>query len=83
MRYIREKCDAMERSLQNHSENQSAMDSRFDDAENRQKYHEVLLKNQKWEYAVPAEVNSPGKRFLDEIITQPNLYFLLSSGRVM
>ena len=27
--------------------------TRFDDVENRQKYHEVLLKNQQWKYSAP------------------------------
>ena len=27
--------------------------SRFDDVDNKQKYHEVLIKNQQWKYAAP------------------------------
>ena len=42
---LRDKCDAMEKSLQ------SAMDSRFNDVDNKLQYHEVLLKNQKWDYS--------------------------------
>lgn len=58
---LRDKCDTMEKSLQ------SAMDSRFDDVDtrfddaedkfrdvhNKQKYHEVLIKNQRWTYSAP------------------------------
>ena len=68
MKHLREKCDMMERSLQTARvvvENSSSdisetaskfrdrVDSRFADVEDRQKYHEVLLKNQKWEYSAP------------------------------
>ena len=39
-----------------------------DDAENRQKYHEVLLKNQKWQYSAPfPNADSQENRFLDRI----------------
>ena len=50
MNTLGDKCDTMEKSL---SEFRSQNASHFDDVENRQKYHEVLLKNQKWEYAAP------------------------------
>ena len=33
------------------------MISRLDDVENRQMYHEVLLKNHKWEYSAPNPPN--------------------------
>ena len=61
---IRDKCNAMEKSLQKIQNTNSSlhetdtnfrdqMDSRFDNVENKQKYHELLLKNQKWEYSAP------------------------------
>ena len=46
---------------------------RIDDIENRQKYHEVLLKNQKWNYSADHETdpdvadNSREKQLLDDI----------------
>lgn len=65
-------CDAMEgKSLQQGATDSSSllgrddanicrdhqMISRLDDVENRQKYHEVLLKNHKWEYSAPNPPN--------------------------
>ena len=40
---LREKCDGMEK----------IMLSRFDGVDNKQKYHEVLMQNQKWNYSAP------------------------------
>ena len=40
----------------------SSMNSRFDDVDNKQKYHEVLLKNQQWKYSAPR----PSGEYWDE-----------------
>ena len=47
--------------------------SRLDDVDNRQKYHEILLKNQRWEYplTIPTSTNTGEQtRFLVDIKTQ-------------
>jgi hypothetical protein len=71
---LREKCDVMARSMQaNETAASNFRDQtvlRLGDVENRQKYHEILLKNQKWEYSAPCLGVARGstvKRFLDQI----------------
>ena len=58
---------AIMKSLQKMKKNEntlsSTMKSRFGDVEDRLKYHEVLLKNQKWEYSAPR----PSEEFWDNI----------------
>lgn len=72
MKNLRDKCDAMEKSLQSiDSRFGDQIASRFDDVENSLKYHEMLLQNQKWEYSAPyphAAVDSEEEEdFLDNI----------------
>ena len=59
------------------------MISRFDDVENKQKYNEVLLKNQKWEYSAPVSNNRRVKPFLDDIKENTcDMRYGESNGRV-
>ena len=50
---LREKCDGMEK----------IMLSRFDVVDNKQKYHRVLLQNQKWKYSAPR----PSQQYWDSL----------------
>ena len=42
--------NAMQTAQTTHSQNTN---SRFDDVDNKQKYHEILLRNQQWKYSAP------------------------------
>ena len=79
---LRKKCDTMERSLQSMDDNamkklssleadSSAFRDHADCVEKRQKYHEIILQNQKWEYAAPFPSNAANnltvKRFLGSV----------------
>eukprot|EP00579_Thalassiosira_antarctica_P017897 CAMPEP_0201947038 /NCGR_PEP_ID=MMETSP0903-20130614/54733_1 /ASSEMBLY_ACC=CAM_ASM_000552 /TAXON_ID=420261 /ORGANISM="Thalassiosira antarctica, Strain CCMP982" /LENGTH=526 /DNA_ID=CAMNT_0048490159 /DNA_START=164 /DNA_END=1741 /DNA_ORIENTATION=- len=79
----RDKCDAMEKLMQQTQHANSRlkkkdtnfrdrMESRFDDVENKQRYHEVLLKNQIWKYSAPlpdgdSDLHPRSRRFLGQI----------------
>ena len=54
---LRKKCDDM------HTEVSSDMKSGFADICNKQKYHDVMLKNQKWVYSAPR----PPEEFWDSL----------------
>ena len=48
--HMKQTINAMQTAQTTHSQNTN---SRFDDMDNKQKYHEVLLKNQQWKYLAP------------------------------
>ena len=80
---MKQKCDVMEKSLSGFR-NQSV--SRFDDVENRQKYHEILLKNQQWEYSAPdiEPAESLEEDFLDDIKEETcNMRYGKCDGKVI
>ena len=63
---LKRKCFFMEKLMQENPYSKEAesnfhvrsqINTRFDDVESKQKYHEILLKNQKWEYPVPLPSN--------------------------
>lgn len=60
-------CNQMKKSNQIMQVTQSNisdnMNSRFDDMDNKQKYHEVLLKNQQWKYSAPR----PSEEYWDSV----------------
>ena len=78
IKHLTEKCDRMEESIDVMQKTQSTnsyvmisrcdgmeklMLSRFDKVDDKQKYHEVLLKNQKWKYSAPR----PSQEYWDSI----------------
>ena len=79
MKSLKQKCDKMEleksvansiviKKLDSSHNFHRKIVSRLDDAENRQKYQEVLLKNQKWKYSAPfQDVSNNTQRILDRI----------------
>ena len=70
---MKQKCDVMEKSLQSAIELRFDVDNKFECVENRQKYHEVLLKNQQWKYSAPdieSADDSLEEYFLDDIKEQ-------------
>jgi len=64
---LTEKCTTMETSI----------NSRFDDVDEKLKYHDILLQNQQWEYSAPrpSSVSESGEaeKFLDQIKKQTEI----------
>ena len=75
---LTEKCDGMEKSIEVMKESQNNnmqvaqttisanMNSRFDDVDNKQQYHEVLLRNQRWKYSAPR----PSEEYWDGLVEE-------------
>ena len=66
------KVDSMEGKIDMMEVDMNSLKEKCDDAENRQRYHDVLLKNQRWEYSAPYPnvADAHEKRTLDKIKTQ-------------